>query len=96
MIRILELSGQAGGFCEVRTLVSLLRISILTSFPSIGTSDDDLGRMLEVLRFWFTKDLVCIVNRNLPSEDRPLMMRWAEIYQGKAVQTVQFDSWRIL
>lgn len=24
----------------------------------IGKSDDDLGRMLEVLRFWFTKDLV--------------------------------------
>ncbi|EEA19739.1 hypothetical protein TMatcc_009885 [Talaromyces marneffei ATCC 18224] len=27
------------------------------TFASIGTSDDDLGRMLEVLRFWFTKDL---------------------------------------
>ncbi|KAL1962793.1 hypothetical protein VTN77DRAFT_9162 [Rasamsonia byssochlamydoides] len=26
-------------------------------FASIGTSDDELGRMLEVLRFWFTKDL---------------------------------------
>lgn len=25
---------------------------------SIGKSDDELGRMLEVLRFWFTKDLV--------------------------------------
>jgi hypothetical protein len=25
---------------------------------SIGTSDDEVGRMLEVLRFWFTKDLV--------------------------------------
>ncbi|CAG8905202.1 unnamed protein product [Penicillium egyptiacum] len=25
----------------------------------IGKSDDELGRMLEVLRFWFTKDLVC-------------------------------------
>lgn len=39
---------------------------------SIGTSDDDLGRMLEVLRFWFTKDLVCFlkittVNTNLGS-----------------------------
>lgn len=27
------------------------------TFASIGTSDDELGRMLEVLRFWFTKDL---------------------------------------
>src|SRR5205814_2111093 len=25
---------------------------------SIGKSDDEVGRMLEVLRFWFTKDLV--------------------------------------
>jgi hypothetical protein len=24
---------------------------------AIGGSDDELGRMLEVLRFWFTKDL---------------------------------------
>ncbi|RAH71017.1 putative oxysterol binding protein (Orp8) [Aspergillus aculeatinus CBS 121060] len=27
------------------------------AFASIGQSDDPLGRMLEVLRFWFTKDL---------------------------------------
>ncbi|KAJ5971090.1 Oxysterol-binding protein [Penicillium vulpinum] len=27
------------------------------TFASIGKSNDDLGRMLEVLRFWFTKDL---------------------------------------
>jgi len=27
------------------------------TFASIGTSDDAVGRMLEVLRFWFTKDL---------------------------------------
>lgn len=25
---------------------------------SIGTSEHPVGRMLEVLRFWFTKDLV--------------------------------------
>lgn len=25
---------------------------------SIGDSEDELGRMLAVLRFWFTKDLV--------------------------------------
>ncbi|KAI1324242.1 oxysterol-binding family protein [Xylariaceae sp. FL0255] len=28
-----------------------------SAFAAIGTSDDDLDRMLEVLRFWFTKDL---------------------------------------
>lgn len=27
------------------------------TFASIGKSDDEVGRMLEVLRFWFTKDL---------------------------------------
>ncbi|KAL5043396.1 hypothetical protein BDW71DRAFT_187958 [Aspergillus fruticulosus] len=27
------------------------------TFASIGTSEEPLGRMLEVLRFWFTKDL---------------------------------------
>ncbi|KAJ5162439.1 Oxysterol-binding protein [Penicillium capsulatum] len=27
------------------------------TFASIGKSEDELGRMLEVLRFWFTKDL---------------------------------------
>lgn len=32
---------------------------MLTRSYSIGKSDDELGRMLEVLRFWFTKDLVC-------------------------------------
>lgn len=30
----------------------------IADIPSIGKSDDELGRMLEVLRFWFTKDLV--------------------------------------
>lgn len=30
----------------------------LTSSDSIGDSDDTLGRMLSVIRFWFTKDLV--------------------------------------
>lgn len=28
---------------------------------SIGDSEDELGRMLAVLRFWFTKDLVSSV-----------------------------------
>ena len=47
-------------------------------FCSIGQSDSELGRMLEVLRFWFTKDLVrrpscacdsvLIMNRNTSRE----------------------------
>ncbi|KAI5286511.1 hypothetical protein KEM54_006731 [Ascosphaera aggregata] len=34
---------------KLKTFLSILR--------NIGKSDDELGRMLEVLRFWFTKDL---------------------------------------
>ncbi|KIV96449.1 hypothetical protein PV10_00319 [Exophiala mesophila] len=33
------------------------------TFASIGTSDSDVGRMLEVLRFWFTKDLKYVKGR---------------------------------
>lgn len=33
-------------------------LSRINGLTSIGDSDDELGRMLEVLRFWFTKDLV--------------------------------------
>ena len=45
------------------TFVAYAAASVLLSVPidnpcSIGDSNDDLGRMLEVLRFWFTKDLV--------------------------------------
>ncbi len=32
----------------------------LTDLRSIGQSNDELGRFLEVLRFWFTKDLVSL------------------------------------
>ena len=32
----------------------------LMYLTSIGDSDDALGRMLAVVRFWFTKDLVGI------------------------------------
>ena len=28
------------------------------TFAAIGGSEDEVGRMLEVLRFWYTKDLV--------------------------------------
>ena len=34
---------------------------------SIGKSDDEVGRMLEVLRFWFTKDLVRPAISSLPT-----------------------------
>ncbi|KAL9114167.1 MAG: hypothetical protein Q9227_001939 [Pyrenula ochraceoflavens] len=40
---------------KLRTFVSILRKP--ETFISIGKSDQDVGRMLEVLRFWFTKDL---------------------------------------
>ncbi|PGH12558.1 hypothetical protein AJ79_04179 [Helicocarpus griseus UAMH5409] len=40
---------------KLKTFLSILRQP--ETFVSIGKSDDDLGRMLEVLRFWFTKDL---------------------------------------
>ena len=33
------------------------------TFVGIGDSDDSLGRMLEVLRFWFTKDLKYVKGR---------------------------------
>ena len=36
----------------------LLSKSLGLLFRSIGDSEDDLGRMLGALRFWFTKDLV--------------------------------------
>ena len=39
-------------------LCSAHRNHKLTSSDSIGDSDDGLGRMLSVIRFWFTKDLV--------------------------------------
>ena len=52
---------------------------------SIGDSDTDIGRMLEVLRFWFTKDLVrvlptCTLNARADEA--------VEIRQGEAVQAL--------
>lgn len=41
----------------VRTVTRHKDRQILTS-PSIGDSEDPVGRMLGTLRFWFTKDLV--------------------------------------
>lgn len=44
------------------TFIRLVSYSKAGVYPadgdSIGDSDDELGRMLAVLRFWFTKDLV--------------------------------------
>jgi hypothetical protein len=42
----------------VRYVAVPLDLATGLTFHSIGRSDDDVGRMLEVLRFWFTKDLV--------------------------------------
>lgn len=43
----------------IRWVLSLvLSVSSTYKTTSIGDSEDGLGRMLAVLRFWFTKDLV--------------------------------------
>jgi hypothetical protein len=60
------------------------------AFASIGQSEDPLGRTLEVLRFWFTKDLVycphsrCIVNQ------WQVIDQITEIHQRQTMQAVQF------
>lgn len=59
---------------------------------SIGKSDDEVGRMLEVLRFWFTKDLV----QQAPRSSHLNLLTQAEICQGQAVQALQLRAWRIL
>jgi hypothetical protein len=59
---------------------------------SIGDSEDDLGRMLGCLRFWFTKDLVgCTYDaRGCDANLGP------EICQGQAMQTLQLHTGRVL
>ncbi|KAK5329085.1 hypothetical protein LTR70_000921 [Exophiala xenobiotica] len=43
------------------------------TFVSIGKSDDELGRMLELLRFWFTKDLCnWEIKEDAPSISSPM------------------------
>jgi oxysterol-binding protein-related protein 9/10/11 len=42
----------------VRFVLPTQNIAHCLILRSIGKSDDEVGRMLEVLRFWFTKDLV--------------------------------------
>ena len=44
-------------FIRLAILVDQMSLKLKT-LCSIGDSDDELGRMLAVLRFWFTKDLV--------------------------------------
>lgn len=39
-------------------LLQVPSIKSTDTSSSIGDSEDELGRMLAVLRFWFTKDLV--------------------------------------
>ncbi|KAL8909302.1 MAG: hypothetical protein Q9207_000312 [Kuettlingeria erythrocarpa] len=53
--KVLELSRPTRNLYQVRTEVS--GDCIADTSISIGDSDDALGRMLAVLRFWFTKDL---------------------------------------
>lgn len=54
--RVLALHRSARDLCEVRQ--HHVHTIALADTTSIGKSDDELGRMLELLRFWFTKDLV--------------------------------------
>ena len=62
-IRILELPRPARNLHQVWLLVIYYRVWMAAySAKSIGDSDDDLGRMLAVLRFWFTKDLVRLIS----------------------------------
>ncbi|EEP82108.1 conserved hypothetical protein [Uncinocarpus reesii 1704] len=53
---VLELSRSPRKFYQVCLEPKVHRKHKSDSF-SIGKSDDELGRMLEVLRFWFTKDV---------------------------------------
>jgi hypothetical protein len=46
--------------------------------------------MLEVLRFWFTKDLVYF-DFGLPREER-CAERLTEIHQGEAMQALQLNT----
>lgn len=64
-LRILELPGPTGDFCEVSTRGPSIAVAHVLTLDSIGTSDDELGRMLEVLKFWFTKDLVFLDLRSV-------------------------------
>ncbi len=57
-IRVLELSRPTRDIHKARRQDSRSCLALLTLTFSIGDSDDELGRMLAVLRFWFTKDLV--------------------------------------
>ena len=66
----------------------------LTYSFSIGDSDNGLGRMLEVLRFWFTKDLVGLKAKRTTVEGRAY--KPTEVCEGKTLQTLQFYTRRIL
>ena len=57
----------------------------LKEASSIGDSEDALGRMLAVLRFWFTKDLVDDV-RDLEKVGADSCC--LEIRQGQAMQAI--------
>jgi len=87
--RILALSGPARHVHKVSILWSQLPSRVGADWCSIGDSDDDLGRMLGCLRFWFTKDLVgCMQgtgdealmlarNTSRASRASPTTLRWA-------------------
>ena len=92
--RILELFGSARNIHRVCNHPLALLKHSLTPMCSIGDSDDELGRMLGVLRFWFTKDLVGF-RRSSSLKDEELT-KSIEIRQRKAMQTLQLCAWRVL
>ena len=63
---------------------------------SIAEPTDPFGRMMNVLRFWFTKDLVLYAMVACWGFKSPRSNRKAEICQGQARQTVQFRVRRVL
>ena len=89
--RVLALPGPARHIHQVRT-ARLTHPHTHTDLRSIGDSDDDLGRMLGTLRFWFTKDLV----RGTYTDPSGIANAGTEIRQGQAMQALQLHTGRVL
>jgi hypothetical protein len=90
--RVLALSGQARHIHQVSATGGTRSGRANADGRSIGDSDEDLGRMLGCLRFWFTKDLVRCTRLGEECDADS----GAEIRQGQAMQALQLDAGRIL
>lgn len=65
-------------------LLHVFSINTTDIKSSIGDSEDELGRMLAVLRFWFTKDLVrCLWLWGVSRRFRGLMVKSQKYVKGK-------------